>query len=107
MAFIPIDPDDIPAGRALRTEFARFWSTEQGEPRDVYDRFISATPTADGVHAEHASVSAPGYWVRPEAAVSDRVILFLHGGGYGQGSAKAYIGFVSQIVARTGVAAFA
>lgn len=107
MAFIPIDPDDIPAGRALRTEFARFWSTEQGEPRDVYDRFIGATPTADGVHVEHLSDPAPGFWIRPEAAVSDRVILFLHGGGYGQGSANAYIGFVSQIVARSGVAAFA
>jgi acetyl esterase/lipase len=34
-----------------------------------------------------------------------QAILFLHGGGYVQGSAKAYRGFVSQIVSRTGIPA--
>ncbi len=55
MPLIPIDDDDIPAGRALRTEFARFWSTEKGEPRAIYDRFTAATPVAEGVAVEHVT----------------------------------------------------
>jgi monoterpene epsilon-lactone hydrolase len=107
VVLIPIDADDILPGRELRTEFARFWSTEQGEPRDIYDRFIALTPIANGVSVEHVSDPAPGVWVRPADAVADRAILFLHGGGYGQGRVQAYVGLISQIAARTRVAAFA
>jgi epsilon-lactone hydrolase len=105
---IPIDDDDIAAGRALRAEFARFWSTEQGEPRAVYDRFIAATHIAADVTAEHVTTDpGPGLWVRPVDAAPDRAVLFIHGGGYGLGSAQAYTGLVSQIAARTGVGVFA
>ena len=98
----------MPAGRALRTEFARFWSTEQGPPRDIYDRFIGATPVAAGVSVEHVSDDpAPGVWVRPADAVSDRVVLFLHGGGYGRAARQHTSDSVSQIAARSRVPAFA
>ncbi len=106
MAFIPIEDADIARGRALRTEFARFWSTEQGQPRDVYDRFISATPTADGVTVDDVT-GEPGVWVRPAQTRPDAAVLFVHGGGYRQGSAHAYVGLVSQIAVRSGVAVFA
>ena len=46
-----------------------------------------------------------GWWVRPRRAEPDQAILFLHGGGYVQGSAKAYRGFVSQIVSRARIPA--
>jgi len=105
---IPIDDDDIAAERALRAEFGRFWLTEQGEPRAVYDRFIAATPIAANVTVQHTMCApAPGIWVIPADAAQDRVLLFLHGGGYGLGSAASYAGLVSQIAARTHVAAFA
>ncbi len=108
MPHFPIDDDDIAAGRALRTEFARFWSTEQGDPRDVYDRFIAATPVADGVTVDHVDDDpARGTWVRPADAAPDRAVLFLHGGGYGVGSAAAYAGFVSQLAVHTGAPFFA
>jgi acetyl esterase/lipase len=108
MPLIPIDDDDIAAGRALRTEFARFWSTEKGEPRAVYDRFTAATPVAEGVAVEHVTTDpGPGVWVRPADAAPDRALLFLHGGGYGLGSPSAYIGLVSQIAVRAHVATFA
>src|SRR5262249_44184265 len=42
---------------------------------------------------------------RPQHAEPGRAILFLHGGGYVQGSAQAYRGFVSQIVSRTRIPA--
>jgi acetyl esterase/lipase len=107
MPVIPIDHDDIPAGRELRTEFARFWSTARGQPRDIYDRFIGSTPTTPGVIVDQPTNDlAPGFWVRPGDAQPDRAVLFIHGGGYGQGSAEAYAGFVSQIVARSRVPAF-
>ncbi len=108
MPLIPIDDDDIAAERALRAEFARFWLTEQGEPRAVYDRFTAATPIAANVMVQHTmSAPAPGIWVIPADAAQDRALLFLHGGGYGLGSAASYAGLVSQIAARTRVAAFA
>jgi epsilon-lactone hydrolase len=104
---IPIDHDDIAAEHALRAEFARFWQTEQGDPRAVYDRFVSATPVAGDVSVQPATIDpAPGIWVRPAAAVGDRALLFVHGGGYGLGSAQAYVGLVSQLAARANVAAF-
>jgi epsilon-lactone hydrolase len=108
MTTIPLDEADIAPGRALRTEFARFWSTAQGAPRDIYDRFIGATPIAENVAVQRSSdESMPGMWVRPAGAAPGGVMLYLHGGGYIQGSATAYTGFVSQIAVRAKTAAFA
>ena len=108
MPLIPIGDDDIPAEHALRAEFGRFWLTEQGEPRAVYDRFIAATPIATDVTVHHVTNDpTPGVWVRPADAAPDRALLFLHGGGYGLGSASAYAGLASQIAARARVAVFA
>lgn len=108
LIFVPIAAGDIAPARALRTAFARFWSTSQGGPREVYDRFIAATPIVPGVVTRPALDDAnPGWWCEPEDAQADRAILFLHGGGYGLGHAEAYVGFVSQIVSRVGVTAFA
>ena len=84
MQAIPLDPDDVAPGRALRTFFAQFWSAETGEPRDVYDRFVAATPTADGVTViPSGGEPGPGIWVRPDHPDSHGALLFLHGGGYG------------------------
>jgi epsilon-lactone hydrolase len=108
MSLIPIDDADIPAARALRVEFARFWSTERGDPRAVYDRFVAETPVAAGVDVTPATTDpAPGVWVRPTGAAPERIVLFLHGGGYGLGSTAAYVGLVSQLAVRAGVACFA
>jgi acetyl esterase/lipase len=100
---IPIDDAEVAAARALRAEFARFWSTEQGEPREVYDRFIAATPVVPGVTVNSA---APGIWVRPDGTSPDDVLLFVHGGGYGLGSASAYVGLVSHLASVAHVPAF-
>jgi epsilon-lactone hydrolase len=108
MTLIPIDDDDVAAGRALRAEFARFWSTEQGDPRSVYDRFVAATPVAADVVVQHVSTDpGHGIWVRPAEALPELAVLFLHGGGYGLGSAPAYAGLVSQLATRTRAAVFA
>ena len=94
--------------RALRVEFAKFWSSAQGEPRDVYDTFVGATPIAAGVTTrESTDDPAPGWWCEPADAVPGRAILFIHGGGYGLGHAGPYRGLCSQIAARSRTSVFA
>jgi epsilon-lactone hydrolase len=108
MTVIPIDENDIAPARALRTEFARFWSTAQGKPRDVYDEFIRATPAASGVATRSVTDDpGPGRWCEPADAQPGRVILFLHGGSYVLGHTDAYSGLVSQIAVRARVSIFA
>ena len=91
--------------RELRARFAKFWSTATGDPRTIYDSFISsATPFAEGASSEQVeTASVRGWWVRPPVAEAkhDGAILYLHGGGYVGGSAKAYRGLASQLAIRT------
>jgi len=98
----PLSAADRVREAALRERFAQFWTTATGEPRTIYDTFISATPFAEGVSSEQVEGgSVRGWWVRPSAAERDGAILYLHGGGYVAGSAKAYRGFASQLASRT------
>lgn len=107
MTTIRIDEGDIAPARALRLQFAKFWSTAEGEPRDIYDRFVAATPVAAGAACrESDGEPGPGWWCEPEGARPGRVILFIHGGGYGLGHAKAYLGLASQIAGRAQAKAF-
>jgi epsilon-lactone hydrolase len=105
-AFIRITADERARENALRERFTRFWRSASGEPRAIYDAFVSASPLVKGVSLEAADEhDVRGWWVRPARAEPGRAILFIHGGGYVQGSAQAYCGLVSQIVSRTGVVA--
>ncbi|MCE4223356.1 alpha/beta hydrolase [Methylobacterium sp. C25] len=91
---------------ALREQFAAFWGTATGEPRAIYDRFVGACPVQDGITlAPEETEDVRGWWVQPRRSEPGQAILFLHGGGYVQGSAKAYRGFASQIVGRLQVPA--
>lgn len=99
----PLAADERDRERELRARFAQFWSTATGDPRTVYDTFISATPFAQGVAFDERveTASVRGWWVRPSVAEHDGVMLYLHGGGYLAGSAKAYRGLASQLASRT------
>jgi monoterpene epsilon-lactone hydrolase len=101
-AMFPLAADDRDPEKALRAQFAQFWRTATGNPRAVYDTFISATPFAEGVSSEQVeTASVRGWWVQPAVAEHDGVLLYLHGGSYIAGSAKAYRGFASQLASRT------
>lgn len=103
---LPISPGEREREAALRERFARFWAAAGGNLRATYDDFIAATPLADGVVVEQvATHDVQGWWIRPAEGARERAMLYLHGGGYVLGSAQAYRGFVSQLVARTGVPA--
>jgi acetyl esterase/lipase len=98
---IPLAEDDRDRETELRAHFAQFWSTATGDPRSVYDTFISGTPLAEGVSSEPVETAAVrGWWIRPSAAERGGAILYLHGGGYVAGSAKAYRGLASQLASR-------
>ncbi len=106
MEFVRISADERKRECVLRQRFANFWGTASGEPRAIYDTFISASPlTHDVVLWAIHERNVRGWWVRPQHAEPGRAILFLHGGGYVQGSARAYRGFVSQIVSRARIPA--
>jgi monoterpene epsilon-lactone hydrolase len=103
--FIRISSEEFERERLLREQFARFWTTA-GEPRAIYDAFISACPLIQDVKLEAVGQgSVQGWWLCPLHANPREAILFLHGGGYVQGSAKAYRAFVSQIVDRSHIPA--
>jgi epsilon-lactone hydrolase len=98
---------DIEPGRRLRAHIAKFWSQSFVDARAKYDEFISATPVATSVSFRETSDDpALGWWCEPSGALSDSAIVFIHGGGYGLGNAKAYRNFASQIASRTKVNVF-
>ena len=104
--FVRISTDERDRERAGRERFADFWGTASAEPKAIYDAFISASPLTHDVDLEAVyESSVRGWWVHPQQAEPGQAILFLHGGGYGKGSARAYRGFVSQIVSRARVPA--
>jgi epsilon-lactone hydrolase len=99
---IPLSSEERERETALRARIARYWSTASGEPRAIFDSFISTTPFADGVSFERIeNAEATGWWASPSAAEHDGVILYIHGGGFVQGSADAFRGIASQIASRT------
>jgi len=57
------------------------------ELRQMYDGLGAMFPTADDVTLTSATVGGvPGEWSQTPAAAADRVVLYLHGGGYVIGS---------------------
>jgi epsilon-lactone hydrolase len=98
----PISADESARELALRRYFADFWATAKGPPRATYDTFIAACPIAEDVSAVAVNDGGvEGWWLRPGSEGKERAILFLHGGSYVFGSAKAYRGLASQIASRT------
>ncbi|HUP71647.1 MAG TPA: alpha/beta hydrolase [Acidimicrobiales bacterium] len=66
--------------------------------RQAIDEMMGSAPLADGVTVEALTVTArAAEWIRPPAPTSDRVVLYLHGGGFRIGSLRAYRPFASQL----------
>ncbi|MBI1360137.1 MAG: alpha/beta hydrolase fold domain-containing protein [Alphaproteobacteria bacterium] len=82
-----VDPDDIPA------------------QRKAYDAFAENDPLPEGAGQstiDLGGVSSLG--VLPEGASGERVILWMHGGGYVVGSSVSHRGLGSQVAAAAGCA---
>jgi monoterpene epsilon-lactone hydrolase len=75
--------------------------------RAAFDDLMEKTPAAEGVAYDAATVGGvPGWWCRPAEADVGAAILYLHGGAYVVGSARAYRRFAGQIASRANALAF-
>ena len=101
-------PADRAAMQAMRSELQLHPALEFGPgARPVFDGLIAATPPAQNVSYEAATIGGiPGWWCRPSDAVEAVAILYLHGGAYVLGSADAYRNFAGQIAARAKASTF-
>lgn len=99
---------DLATVAAVRAQSAPFKGMMSGpQARGPYDDMIGAIPAAADVSYEKADVGGvSGFWCRPQTAIPDTAILYLHGGAYVLGSANAYRHFAGQFAARTNTAAF-
>ena len=76
------------------------------QARESMDLALGAIPLADGVlTGETDAGGCPAVWVRPQGGAMDRVLLYLHGGGFRAGSATAFSGFASQFAMVMGMPA--
>lgn len=101
----PLDHDAMQAMRAMIAAHPAADLSPDGRP--AFDTLMEMTPAADGVAYKSAVLGGvAGWWCRPAGAIAGTAILYLHGGAYVVGSAKAYRHFVGQIAARAGAPAF-
>ncbi len=97
-------------GEQVLRIFQRNASLAQLHPEDrraFYAAMASQALMADGVGVEPVRDGAVrGWWLRPAAYDPGSALFFVHGGGYHLGDARSYLGFASQLAARTGRAVF-
>ncbi|MEO8697465.1 MAG: alpha/beta hydrolase [Acidimicrobiales bacterium] len=66
--------------------------------RQAIDEMMGSAPLADGVTVESVTVAArAAEWIRHPSISNERVVLYLHGGGFRIGSLQAYRPFASQL----------
>lgn len=99
--------ETTPKGRAQRDAIlarnAAIRARFPEDPRRAYAEICAQTPVANGVtFTEIANTEVSGWRAEPTTANGLKMILFIHGGGYGFGDAASYRGLTSQIAARTG-----
>ena len=68
------------------------------EIREQYEAFGNMFPIAKGVTtADTMAGGVPAQWQTANTARDDRVLLYLHGGGYVSGSVSTHIGMTSRL----------
>ncbi|MFC6338681.1 alpha/beta hydrolase fold domain-containing protein [Pseudomonas sp. CCM 7891] len=103
----PITDSEREAEKNVLAALSGYFANAAGSMREAYDRMTASTPIAEEMVCEPSDdTGVTGWWVRPQGAPSDRVIMFIHGGAYSLGSAQAYRGLASQLAKRVGVATF-
>lgn len=104
----PVSPEDGAAVAALRKMVEPQKGMLQGiAARQPFDDIMAHAPSAQGVVYEADTVGGvSGFWCRPPNARPKQALLYLHGGWYVWGSARAYRNFVGQFAVRAGAAAF-
>lgn len=93
---------------ALRAQTAPYKGAVFGPAgRAPYDDIMQGVAAPDGIHYQADRIGGVnGYWCLPAQAATDSALLFLHGGGYVMGSAKAYCHFAGHFARLSGQAVF-
>jgi monoterpene epsilon-lactone hydrolase len=104
----PLTDSDVMYMNALRGQVGPFKGTMRGAAaRETFDGIAERVSPVEGVEfSEGASGSVPGWWTAVDGATPDAVILYVHGGWFNWGSAKAYRMMVGHISAVTRINAF-
>jgi epsilon-lactone hydrolase len=76
--------------------------------RRQFDEMLASIPAPQAVDFERANVNGlPAHWSATRHAAADRVLLYLHGGGFVIGDAWGYRPLWSALAAHAGVRGFA
>jgi epsilon-lactone hydrolase len=75
--------------------------------RPQFEALFADTPLPHGISVEPGHLGEiPGLWLQPGNAPRDQVILYVHGGAYVIGSAKAASGMAAGLAAAAGIDTF-
>jgi acetyl esterase/lipase len=100
----PMSAADRAAMSALR---ARLAAHPMAMTRASFDALVELSPPAEGVtYTEARAGGVPGVWCIPASHRRDAALLYLHGGVFLFGSARAFRHFAGRIAAHVGVPAF-
>jgi monoterpene epsilon-lactone hydrolase len=99
---------DRAAMLAMRGMIALQPKSEFGpDARPGFDALMEKTPAADSVTYDAATIGGiDGWWCRPVDPIAGAAILYLHGGAYVVGSARAYRNLAGQLAMRARAATF-
>lgn len=104
----PLSPADEGVVAALRAQTAAFKGAVFGPAgRQAYDDIMNGVAPPGGVGYEPAEVGGVmGIWCTPQRPRAGVRVLFLHGGGYVMGSARAYAHFAGHFAQRLSASVF-
>lgn len=87
-------------------DYVRSNAPKSAAPDDMrawFANLVSVTPIPDEAKLEKSTCSVPAYWIRPSDANPERVLLYLHGGGYILGSAQTHLELTYRLAKTAGV----
>jgi acetyl esterase/lipase len=104
----PLHHAAVPQDRQTMAKIREMAAPAKGVlERAAFDAVIGHTRPADGVEYESGTVGGvSGWWCKPPRQIPGAAILYLHGGAYMLGTARAYRNVVGQIAQRVERAAF-
>jgi monoterpene epsilon-lactone hydrolase len=92
---------------AMRTQRGAALETTStlADIRDEAEHGVSAPEVPGVVYEEVDAGGVPAVWILPETVTRDRVVQYLHGGGYMIGSARAHSRFTAHLASAVGCVA--
>lgn len=92
------------AGRGVYEVLSKKGTVTWQQARDTYVEELAALlPAPDGVAFETVNMDGvPAMLVTPETVIEDRVLFYMHGGGYVHGGVNAYRGLTGHYAKRLG-----